>query len=178
MPRSARDAEMVKRVLRGDHHAYAELVQTHQERLLASARYLTSDSETARDLAQEAFIAAYQALGKLHDPAAYGAWLHGILRNLCRRHLARRPPAAEALDDPATPEPCTPPDTTVEVEQLLQTLPLEHREVLAARYLQEMDYEEIAQMLGLTVNNVRVRCFRAREALRTALAGAGGGGNG
>lgn len=172
MPRSERDAQMVKRVLRGDRNAYAELVQAHQERLLASARYLSGDSEAARDLAQEAFITAYQSLGKLQEPAAYGPWLHGILRNLCRKHVAHRRPAV-SLDDGHTPEPATPPDTTVEVEQLLQTLPLEHREVLAARYLQDMDYEEIAQMLGLTVNNVRVRCFRAREALRVALAGGG-----
>jgi RNA polymerase sigma factor (sigma-70 family) len=169
---------MVKGTLRGDRNAYAELVQVHQARLVASAGYLCGDPETAQDLAQEAFITAYQSLRGLREPAAFGAWLHGILRNLCRKHLARRPPAPASLEQDDVPEPSTPPDTSVEVAALLQTLTLEHREVLAARYLQDMDYEEIAQMLGLTVNNVRVRCFRAREALRVALAGAGGVGSG
>ena len=169
---------MVKRTLRGDKDAYAELVRTHQARALASASYLCGDFETAQDLTQEAFVAAYQYLRNLEKPEAFGSWVQGIVRNMCRRYLSRRPPVAASLEQDEVPEPAAPPDNSVEVASLLGILPLEHREVLAARYLQELDYEEIAQMLGITVNNVRVRCFRARQALRQALAGAGGGPNG
>lgn len=170
---------MVRQALRGDRSAYAELVHAHQARALAAAHHLCGDFETAQDLTQEAFVAAYRSLPSLRDPAAFGAWLHGIVRNLCRKHLAHRPPPAASLEQDPVPEPAAPPDQSVEIASLLQALPLADREILAARYLQELDYEEIAAMLGLTVNNVRVRCFRARQALRAALAGATGGeGNG
>jgi RNA polymerase sigma-70 factor (ECF subfamily) len=162
---------MVRQVLRGNQSAYADLVHTHQARAVATAHHLCGDFETAQDLAQEAFVTAYRSLRNLHDPALFGPWLHGILRNLCRKHLARRRPPMASLEQDPVPEPAAPPDRTVETAPLLQALPLPDREILAARYLQEMDYEEIARMLGVTVNNVRVRCFRARQALRTALAG-------
>ncbi len=166
---------MVRQVLRGNRSAYADLVQAHQGRALACAHHLCGDFDTAQDLAQEAFVQAYRSLGKLRDPAAFGAWLHGIVRNLCRKHLARSRPAMASLEQDPVPEPAVPPDRDVEIASLLQTLPLSEREILAARYLQELDYEEIAQLLGISVNNVRVRCFRARQALRAALAGDGGG---
>jgi len=166
---------MVRQVLRGNRSAYADLVQAHQGRALACAHHLCGDFETAQDIAQEAFVAAYRSLPDLQDPAAFGAWLHGIVRNLCRKHAAKRPPPMVSLEQDPVPEPAAPPNRDIEMESLLQTLPLADREVLAARYLQELDYEEIAQMLGISVNNVRVRCFRARQALRAALAGDGGG---
>lgn len=163
---------MVEQVLRGNQNAYAALVQAHQARTIACARHLCGDFEAAEDIAQEAFVTAYRSLHHLNDPAAFGAWLHGIVRNLCRRHLARRQPPAVSLEQDPLPEPSTPPDQSIETQSLLDTLPLAEREILAARYLQQMDYEEIARMFGISVNNVRVRCFRARQALRAALEGA------
>jgi len=177
MPNSAQDAQMVRQVLRGNRDAYAALVQAHQGRALACAHHLCGDFETAQDLAQEAFVQAYRSLRSLHDPAAFGAWLHGILRNLCRKQAGKASPPMASLEQDPVPEPSAPPDQSIEMTSLLQTLPLSDREILAARYLQELDYEEIAQMLGISVNNVRVRCFRARQALREAYAGAGGGPN-
>ncbi len=163
---------MVKRTLRGDNEAYDQLVHSHQARAIAVAYHLCGDFEAAQDITQEAFVQAYQSLGSLRKPAAFAAWLHGIIRNLCRQYLSRRQPQAASLERDPIPEPGQSPDNSVEIISLLQTLPREHREILAARYLQELDYKEIAQMLGITINNVRVRCFRARQALREALVGA------
>ncbi len=174
MPISRRDAQMVRRVLKGDNDAYAELVNAYQGQAVAMALHLCGDFETAQDLAQEAFLQAYRSLAGLKHPAAFRAWLYGILRNVCRKHLSRRPPPAASLQGNGVPEPSAPADDSVEMRSVLNTLDLEHRELLAARYLLEMDYKEIAQMLGITVNNVRVRCFRAKQALRAALAGDGG----
>ena len=162
---------MVKRTLRGDNEAYGQLVHIHQARAIAVANYLCSDFEAAQDIAQEAFVQAYQSLNSLRKPAAFGVWLHGIIRNLCRRYLSRRPPPTASLERDPIPEPSQPPDNSIEIISVLQALPREHREILAARYLQELDYKEIAQMLGITVNNVRVRCFRAKQALREPLVG-------
>ncbi len=166
---------MVRRVLKGDRDAYAELVSAHQGRVVAAALHLCGDYETAQDLAQEAFVQAYRSLAKLRNPAAFAAWLYGILRNICRKHLSRRPPQTVSLDNGTVREPAAdPPDDSAEVMVLLKSVAEPHREILAAKYILEMDYDEIAEMLGITVNNVRVRCFRAKQALREALAGEGG----
>ena len=179
MAASCEDAQRVKRVLRGDKDAYAELVRVHQGRVLAAARHLCGEEEAAQDLAQEALVEAYRSLRNLREPAAFGAWLHGITRNLCRRYLARRPPATVSLERDALPDPPAPvEEDRGELLAALGDMPLEHREVLAARYLQGLDYAEIAAMLGITPGNVRVRCCRAKQALRAVLAEAGGGGNG
>jgi RNA polymerase sigma-70 factor (ECF subfamily) len=161
-------------VLRGDQRAYADLVRAHQDRLLASAYHLCGDLDAAQDLTQECFVQGYQSLGTLRDPGAFGPWLYGILRNLFRQYLAHRPPAAVSLERDTVAEPAAPADDLGEMRLVMQTLPLEHREVLAARYLQEMDYAEIAAALGLSVNATRVRVFRAKAALRAALAEEGG----
>ena len=176
MPISYRDEQMVKRTLQGDNGAYAELVRTHQARVIATAHHLCGDFEAAQDIAQEAFVQAYQSLSKLREPGKFGAWLGGMVRNMCRKHLARAKVQEVSLECAEVPELATAAAADCGDAMLtLQALPLEHREVLAARYLQELEYEEIAQMLGITVNNARVRCFRAKRALRAALAGPGGG---
>jgi RNA polymerase sigma-70 factor (ECF subfamily) len=165
----------VERVLAGDQSAYAGLIERYQDRAVSVALAMCGDPETARDLAQDAFITAYTSLAKLTEPARFAPWLWGILRNTCRRHLSRGKPQAVSLDNGFVPEPAAPPeDSQAEMISMLQTVAEPHREVLAAKYLLDMDYDEIAQMLGITVNNVRVRCCRAREALRQALAAQGG----
>jgi len=166
---------LVKRVLAGDQNAYAGLVERYQDRAVSVALAMCGDPDTARDLAQDAFITAYTSLGKLAEPAKFAPWLWGILRNICRRHISRGNPRAASLDNGSVAEPQAPPENSqVEMISVLQTVAEPHREVLAAKYLLDMDYEDIAQMLGISVNNVRVRCCRAREALRQALAAQGG----
>lgn len=179
MPTSSRDGQLVMETLNGDRNAFAELVRAHQGRALATARALCGDFDTAQDVTQEAFVQAYLSLRKLRDPAAFGAWLYGIVRNLSRKRTSRGRPAPVSLERDDVPEPSTgPPEVAGEMVAALAGLPRHHREILAARYLQDLDYPEIARALGTTVNNVRVRCFRAKKALREALAAAGGQVNG
>ncbi len=102
---------MVKRTLRGDNNAYTELVRTHQARAIATAHHLTGDFEAAQDIAQEAFVQAYQSLHNLRKPAAFGGWLHGIIRNMCRRYLARRPPQAASHPSSTWPQASARPHT-------------------------------------------------------------------
>ena len=171
MPLSPTDAQLVKRTLRGERDAYAELVRAHQARAIATAHALCGDFEAAQDIAQEAFLQGFRSLRNLRKPAAFGAWLHGIIRNLSLKHLNREPPATASLERDDVPEPSDPPPQPSNgVLALVGALPVEHREVLAARYLQELSYQEIGQMLGITAGNARVRCFRAKQALREALA--------
>ncbi len=174
MASSYRDEQMVKRTLHGNTEAYAQLVEAHQQQAVAAANYLCGDFEAAQDIAQEAFVEAYSSLEKLKEPAKLAVWLHGIIRNLARKYLARKRPGELSLEDGDVAEPSTPSSEDYSDTMLvLQSLSLPHREVLTAKYLLELDYEEIAEMLGITINNARVRCFRAKQGLRAAMAGGG-----
>jgi RNA polymerase sigma-70 factor (ECF subfamily) len=160
------DAALIEATLRGDVGAFGTLVQRYQHVLVAAARHLTRHADDAEDLAQDALVDAYRNLRTLKDRSKFRGWLFGILRHKCLTYLQRRKPEALSLDDcgdlPALP----PGDAGADLAEMLDALPLPYREILAARYVQELSYEEIAEALGTSVNVVRVRCCRAKERLR------------
>lgn len=164
------DAALIEATLRGDVEAFGTLVARYQHSLVAAARHLTRNAEDAEDLAQEALVEAYRHLRTLKDRAKFRGWVFGILRHKCLTALKRRRPDAVPLDDvgdlPALPDL----DVAGDLAELLDSLPLAYRDILAARYVQELSYEEIADALGTSVNVVRVRCCRARERLRELFA--------
>jgi len=166
------DAQLVGRTLDGDKRAFESLVRRHQSRVLAAAIHLVGDRETARDLAQEAFVKAYTSLATLRERQRFGPWMYGILRNLCRRHLERQGPRALSLETDSVPEPVAEelPVEPSELVSAINRLPDGSREILAGRYLHGASYAELAETLGTSAGNVRVRCFRARQALRQLLA--------
>jgi RNA polymerase sigma-70 factor (ECF subfamily) len=166
---AATDASLVHETLQGDPSAFERLVERHEGTLLATATHLMGDVEAGRDLAQDALISAYQNLRVLRDPSRFGAWLFGILRNKCRRQMRkghREPPPTDAADAPHTD-----PDV-VERRALLDALdrlPHDQKEILSARYLHELSYDEIAALMDSTPGSIRVRCLQARRALRRIL---------
>ncbi|MHB9026321.1 MAG: RNA polymerase sigma factor [Armatimonadota bacterium] len=169
MPKS--DEEIVRRVREGDLHAYGQLIDRYQQRLTAAARHLVGDLETARDIVQETFIEAYRHLDGLRDAARIGGWLYGILRHRAHAALVRRR-STVSWEEEGAAEWFTAPDPgeRIDVPELLSRLPVADREVLAARYLLELDYDEIARLIGATPQNTRVRVCRAKERLRALLA--------
>jgi RNA polymerase sigma-70 factor (ECF subfamily) len=162
------DAELVQAVRGGDLEAFALLVDRYQERVLAAAWHLVGDRDAADDLAQDTFVEAFRHIGRLRDPSRLGGWLHGIAQRLCYKWLRRHARLTNAEIETFEQLPAPPPrnDEPGELCQLINELPAQYRQVLAARYLEDMEYEAIAEMLGTTVNNVRVRCHRAKNRLR------------
>ncbi len=171
MPRP--DSKIVADVLAGDRNAFRALVVRYQDQTVASAHHLVGDPEAAQDLAQEAFVDAYVQLPSLRQPSRFRQWLYGILRHKCLSHLrARGEQAASWEQDVAEERAWLPgPDVnlTGRMVEALNALPLRWREVLAARYIQDMSYGEMAQTLRTTPGNMRVQCCRARQALRRLL---------
>lgn len=166
------DAKLVEATLRGDREAFGELVERHQRGLLAAAHHIVRDYDAAQDLAQEAFIDAYRQLSHLRDRAKFKGYLFSILHNKCLKHLARQGPETVSWDDLSADDWLSSDDhrsSSSDLAALLHRLPCEYREVLAAKYLHELSYEDIAKALGTTVGNVRVRCCRAKEKLRELL---------
>lgn len=168
------DESVVRRVLGGDVDAYATLVERYRARLLGLAIHLCGDRDTAMDLAQETLVAAYGALDRLREPAAFGGWVSAILRNKFRSWVRKKRVPMVSLDqlmdegfEPPSPEraPSIGPEDRDAVRQCVRALPGKYRQMLMLRYVDDLSYKEIAATAGLPVTTVTTRLTYARRAL-------------
>lgn len=166
--------ECITRAQRGDVAAFSELVARYQDRIYRFLVRLTRSQDDALDLAQETFLRAYRGLPRWRPDALFKTWLFRIARNLAfdllRRHKRVEFVALEEDADIADPAPG--PDAALETAQRLRMLeaallrlPVEHREILLLREIEEMSYEEIAVVLDLNPGTVKSRIARARATL-------------
>lgn len=174
------DDECVARAQRGDGVAFSELVARYQDRIYRFLTRLTRSQDDAMELTQETFLSAYQALERWRPDARFTTWLFRIARNHAFDWL-RRGKRVEfvTLDEevaahfPAnTPEPDAALETVQryrELETALARLPVEHREILLLREIEELSYEDIATVLSLNPGTVKSRIARARTALMDKL---------
>lgn len=159
----------------GDRPAFAELVRRHQDRVFRFLLRLTGSRDDALDLAQDAFLRAWQALPGWRPEAKFGTWLFQIARNAAFDLLRRRGVVEIATEPDALPVQWRPGDDPFVrldaiqrlrlLEQALAGLSAEHREILLLREIEQMAYDEIAATLGLTEGTVKSRLARARTAL-------------
>lgn len=165
----------------GDQAAYGRIVTMSQNATTAIALAITRDVQASQDIAQEAYLKAWQQLGRLQNATSFLPWLRQITRNLARDHLrARRERfvAGEAADiaiaQAADPEGC-PMQRIVDDEtgrvaaDLISDLPDESREVLLLYYREGGNSKQVAALLGLSDAAVRKRLSRARRSLREDL---------
>jgi RNA polymerase sigma-70 factor (ECF subfamily) len=180
---------LLERLRRGDDEAFTTLVHQHAGRMLATARRLLRSEDDARDAVQEAFISAARSIDGFAGGSQLSTWLHRIVMNAALMRLRnRRRRAEEPIDDllprfdaegyhaaaPVAWE--TPSDellerreTRVMVRRCIDRLPERYRTVLLLRDIEELDTQEAADALGVTLNTVKIRLHRARQALRTLL---------
>lgn len=130
---------LIEATLRGDLTAFEQLVCRYQASLVVSACHLLRQADDAEDLAQEALVEAFTRLRTLREPEKFKGWLFTILRNRCLNYLQRH---HRELPLDAYSEILAAPDAMEdgEVAELLNRLPFEDREMLAARYLHGLDY--------------------------------------
>jgi RNA polymerase sigma-70 factor, ECF subfamily len=179
------DEELIVEVLGGDADAFTELAGRHRPRVERLCRRFFSDEEMARDIAQESFIRAYTALATYRAEMPFGGWLRAIVVNLCYDELRRRRRRPEELvGDFSAPEVqwmqtahvASPEDLVGEAEErreaydlahrLLDTLKPEDRMVMVLKESEDLSVSEIAETLGWSEAKVKIRAFRARQALR------------
>jgi RNA polymerase sigma-70 factor (ECF subfamily) len=184
------DADLVRLARGGDEGAYERLVVGHQRRAFNVAYRILGDYDEAADATQEAFVQAYRALGGFRGEARFGNWLLAIVLNQCRnrlKHWKRRARAKhDSLSDPVGGEdsdlrrelsdPAPNPLERLESRQLeelvreeVRHLDEEQATVLVLRELQDIGYEEIAQVLGVPIGTVKSRLHRGRSALAERL---------
>ncbi|MHC4917332.1 MAG: RNA polymerase sigma factor, partial [Planctomycetota bacterium] len=158
--------------------AFGELAERYSRQVAAVTYAMIRDREKARDLAQEAFLEAYEALRSLREAARFGAWLVGIARRRCIYAIRRERRAARALAAKAE-EPREQPlgpagelsrtDEEARLLEALGRLGRRYREVLVLRHFEGKSYAEIAELLEISVATVEKRLTRARNKLRDVL---------
>ena len=175
------DQMLVERVQKGDKRAFDLLIQKYQHRIVSLVTRYVSDTSEAQDVAQEAFIKAYRAIGRFRGDSAFYTWLYRIAINTAKNWIVaknRRPPASDidAVDaeqygvSPRLKETSTPENELLreEIERTVYDtiagLPEDLRTAIMLREMDGMSYEEIATTMECPIGTVRSRIFRAREA--------------
>jgi RNA polymerase sigma-70 factor (ECF subfamily) len=155
----------VARVREGDTVAINNLIQRHRGRLLRTAANLLRDRYEAEDVAQEAFLKAFREIGKLRDDRAFSGFLYRICVRLCMDRLRlKRPETVEF--DPSQPDRGRDIENKVVIEKLLRKLPDDLRTTLILREMEQLSYEEVAEVMAVPVGTVRSRLHTARERFR------------
>lgn len=164
----------MQRAAQGDLAAFGRLVERYQAAVYACCVDRLQDADAARDAAQESFLRAFDRLGALREPAAFGGWLRRIAQRIAidhaRRESRRLDRAALPPEGPAVlPAPAGAGEDVAAVRQAVAALPERLRLVVRLRYQEGLSYEEIADFCGITSGAVGVRLHRARRALRGVL---------
>lgn len=180
------DQDLVLRVQQGDKSAFDLLVIKYQHKIIQLVNRYVKDPSEAQDVAQEAFIKAYRALGNFRGESAFYTWLYRIAINTAKNYLvsrARRNSDAQVdihdaeqienapqLQGIETPERHLFNQEIVEtIKAAIESLPEEMRIAIMLREFEGMSYEEIAEAMDCPVGTVRSRIFRAREAIDNKL---------
>jgi RNA polymerase sigma-70 factor (ECF subfamily) len=174
------DRELVRRAQAGDKEAFEELVRRHQHRVFAVAGGILRRREDVEDIAQQVFVKAYFSLKRFDQRAAFSTWLYKITVNECwdllrkkkvrpllyesdlSEEQAQRFGAAERLDS-GTQDVSDKLQAQQQVENLLQGLDERDRMMLILKEVEGFAIDEIAEILDLNANTVKVRLFRARR---------------
>ncbi len=174
------DGELVARARRGDERAYEELVVRYSDLAFRTAYLATGSAADAEEAALEGFVKARQALGRFHENAPFKPWLLRIVGNegRNRRRAAGRRERLElkvARTDRAGDAAPSPEAAVLAVERrtellaALERLDPDFRQVVAHRYLLELDVAETAAALGIPEGTVKSRLARALDRLRELL---------
>jgi RNA polymerase sigma-70 factor (ECF subfamily) len=180
------DEDLVLRVQQGDRSAFDLLVIKYQHKIIQLVNRYVKDPSEAQDVAQEAFIKAYRALGNFRGDSAFYTWLYRIAINTAKNYLVSRSRRssdyqvdiqdAEAIENAPQLQGMETPERLLLNQEIIDTiktaiekLPEEMRTAIMLREFEGMSYEEIATAMDCPVGTVRSRIFRAREAIDNKL---------
>jgi RNA polymerase sigma-70 factor (ECF subfamily) len=181
------DEALVARSKNGDADAFEELVSLYERKIYTVAYRIMGNHEDANDLAQEAFLRAFQSIGNFRGEASFLTWMCRIVTNLCRDELRKKyRTQIESLDEeitlgegevkkqvassePGPAELYEKKELQEKIQELINTLSPEFRLALVLRDIQGFTYEEIAEQLECSLGTVKSRINRARKYLKDKL---------
>jgi RNA polymerase sigma-70 factor (ECF subfamily) len=178
------DTELIAECLQGRTEAFGDLVSRYQDRLLGTLVTMLGSVEDARDVAQEAFVQAYQKLDSFRGQSQFYSWLFRIALNSSVDHHRRQRRPTVSIDatreqtgaEPTDQHPEISPTFGVErterqalVQLALSKLSPDYRQVLVLKEMEDMKYDEIAELVKIPVGTVRSRIHRGRAELKGIL---------
>lgn len=187
VPNATEEHELVKRSRRGDLAAYDELVRRYQERIYATVYHMTANHEDANDLAQEAFIKAFQALRSFKGGSSFYTWVYRIAVNKTINFLKQRrnrsqmslndldlnaehdPDLVALISDKTPRREVHLAELQEKLNEAMQKLSESHRLVVALHDVQGLSHEEIAKIMDCNIGTVRSRLFYARQQMQAYL---------
>jgi RNA polymerase sigma-70 factor (ECF subfamily) len=179
------DGELVRRALRSDRAAAEELAMRWSARVLAFCHARVGNRHTAEDLAQETLLRGLRGLRTLESPDKFGSWLLGIAAHVCLDwHKSKQ---VSQVPFTSLAPGCRPEDVMASVEggrecdvddadelrwlmREVESLRLEHREILLLYYYHDLTYRDLAEWLGVSAATVNARLTQARAILRQRMA--------
>lgn len=182
-----RDEDLVARSKNGDIKAFEELVCRYERKIYTVAYRMMGNYDDANDLAQEAFLRAFQSIGGFRQESSFLTWLSRIVTNVCRDELRKRYRiSVESLDqevclgdieikkqiaasEPGPDEIYEKIELQQELQEIMATLSPEFRLALVLRDVQGFTYEEIAEQLECSLGTVKSRISRARNYMKEKL---------
>jgi len=184
---SAEDPVLVKAAQTGDMAAFEELIARHRDKIYARAYSMMRNEEEALDLSQEAWVKGWQRLKQFQGESSFGTWMTRIVINLCldqlRKHKRQRTESIEEMSEDSGGVERHMPVVTVNptaglergelrqrIDRALGQLSHEHRTALVLHEFQELEYKEIAKVMGCSIGTVMSRLFYARRKMAALLA--------
>jgi RNA polymerase sigma-70 factor (ECF subfamily) len=182
------EMELVRRAQKGNLEAYDQLVQRYQERIYATVYHMTSNHEDANDLAQEAFIKAFQALKSFKGGSTFYTWIYRIAVNKTLNYLKQRknrfhmslndldfnvennPDLVALISDKTPRRDAGLKELQGKLNEALLKLSEHHRLVMVLHDVQGQSHEEIAEIMNCNIGTVRSRLFYARQQMQGWLA--------
>ena len=181
------EEQLIRRAQQGDNVAFEELLLLHQKKVYNLCLRMSANPDDALDLSQEAFLRAWRSLGPYQFEASFSTWLFRLTSNICIDFLRRKKrrqetSLTESYDDsdegaelsvpdaqPGPEQQAMTNETKIELARAMEQLSPEHREILQLRVIEDLQYEQIADILGVRVGTVKSRLARARLSFRKIL---------
>jgi RNA polymerase sigma factor (sigma-70 family) len=182
------DKELIARARGGDEAAYRVLLEKYQRPVFSICLRMVRNREEAEDLAQDAFMKVFAMLDRYNPSYAFSSWLFKITSNLCIDAIRKRRVETLPMDQPVQSDggeyarqyespdddPARVFDKSEKMKQLseaVDSLPPHYRVMILLRHQEDLSYEEIAETLEVPLGTVKARIHRAREMLKSRLAG-------
>lgn len=169
------DSVLVRRVLDGDTDAFGEIVRQYQPAVYNAALRIVKHADDAADIAQNAFVKAFEKLNTYNPKHKLFSWIYRIAVNEAINH-ARRTSRSEEYESGITTinrftplDQCSEDDLAEQLGEAIQVLPMDYRIVIVLRHYHDFSYREIAEIVDVPEKTVKSRIFSARQQLREIL---------
>lgn len=185
---SDNDQEQIELCLSGNNDAYSLLVEKYKNLVYQLALRMTRNYHDSEDIAQEAFLKAYRSLHQYNPQYSFSCWLYKITLNIIKDRMRKKDFIIQFSDQQEDNEQIgdpiigsndilsvNPEDWQIQQEyknnlqSAINSLPLLHKEIIVLRHMQNLSYHEIARILNIPLNSVKVRLHRARTQLKNSL---------